>query len=966
MTQPDLTTQQTPNDSVARLLAMVRSLSTELRPGAGDVQRLGLDHALERDFGLDSLARVELLTRIQRELGVRLAEEAFATAETPRDLLALMQVATDATTTLPTQVTAQSAAPPTPTPTQPAATDQLEHPPEDIDTLTGILDWHVAHHGDWTHITLYGEGERAHDISYRQLQQEAQTLAAGLLAQGLSAGDRVAIMLPTCREFFAAFYGTLYAGCVPVPLYPPARPSQLEDHMHRIAGIVANAGAVMLITDSRARMLGYLLRAQCEALRAVATAEELASHDASPALPALSPMLPKVKAHDIAFLQYTSGSTGNPKGVVLTHANLLANLRAMQSASGITAADVFVSWLPLYHDMGLIGACMGSLYIGFRLVLLSPLAFLARPSRWLWTIHRHRATVSAAPNFAYEICAGKLDDRDLDGLDLSCWRIAYNGAEPVSPDTLENFASRLARYGFRHEAMTPVYGLAESSVGLTFPPVGRGPLIDIVDRATLADSGIARPALTENRHPLRVVCCGLALPGHDIRIVDAASHPLPERQVGRVQFRGPSATSGYYGNPAAAAYLFDGDWLNSGDLGYLAAGELYLTGREKDIIIRGGHNIYPQELEEAVGRLNGIRKGCVVVFPATDVHSATERLVVLAETREDSAAQRARLLAEISNLAVDLIGIPADDIVLAPPRTVLKTSSGKVRRAACRELYERGKLTSNQRTPWLQMLRLSLSGAWTQALRLLRHGVYRGVYHSADGLWALWAWALYHVIVPLSWLVIVLAPTLKLRRRIARSSARFALALTGLTPKVEGLQHLADNAPCIVVANHASYLDALILTAVLPPRFAYVAKQELLKKPAAAIPLRRLNSAFVARFDSARGVEDTRGLEERARSGDSLVFFAEGTFQNQPGLLPFRMGAFTIAANTGVSVVPLTLSGTRTLLHGLEHRPHFSRLRVQIGAPLTAQGNDWQAALQLRDAARQWILERVEEPNAGG
>ncbi len=948
MTNPDLTTLQPAADTEARLLAMVRDLSTELRLGASDVQRFGLNHALERDFGLDSLARVELLTRIQREMGMRLAEEAFATAETPRDLLALMQAAADVTTTLPIQATAQSAPPPT---AQPAATDRLEHPPEDINTLTDILDWHVTHHGDWTHITLYSEGERSQDISYRQLRDEAQALATGLLAQGLGAGERVAIMLPTCREFFAAFYGTLYAGCAPVPLYPPARPSQLEDHMHRIAGIVANAGAAMLIADSRTKPLGYLLRAQCEALRAVATVEELSSHGAPP-------VLPQVKAHDIAFLQYTSGSTGNPKGVVLTHANLLANLRAMQSASGVTAADVFVSWLPLYHDMGLIGACMGSLYIGFHLVLLSPLAFLARPSRWLWTIHRHRATVSAAPNFAYEICAGKLDAGDLDGLDLRCWRIAYNGAEPVSPDTLENFAVRFARYGFRREAMTPVYGLAESSVGLTFPPPGRGPLIDIVDRVTLADSGIARPAKEEDHHPLRVVCCGRALPGHDIRIIDTAGNLLPERQVGRVQFRGPSTTSGYYGNRAAAAHLFDGDWLNSGDLGYLAAGELYLTGREKDIIIRGGHNIYPQELEEAVGRLNGIRKGGVAVFPATDPRSGTERLVVLAETRADNTAQRSRLLAEINNLTVDLIGMPADDVVLAPPRSVLKTSSGKVRRTACRELYERGELTGNQRTPWLQMLRLGLAGGLAQALRLLRQ--------SADGLWSLWAWALYHVIVPLAWLLIVLAPTIKQRRRIARSSARLALALAGLTPKVEGLQHLAGSAPCIVVANHASYLDALILTAVLPPRFAYVAKQELLKKPAAAIPLRRLNSAFVARFDSTRGVEDTRGLEERARSGDSLVFFAEGTFQNQPGLLPFRMGAFTIATNTGVSVVPLTLSGTRTLLHGVEQRPHFSRLRVQISAPLMAQGNDWQAALQLRDAARQWILERVEEPDAGG
>ncbi|MDP2787563.1 MAG: AMP-binding protein [Pseudomonadota bacterium] len=684
-----------------RLLDIVRGLARELRPGAEGIGGLGLEHALERDFGLDSLARVELLARIERELGVRLAEAALAEAETPRDLLRLMAGA----------AYVERGHGEVATPVQMAAVQAAggERPPDSVATLTGLLDWHVARHGEQVHITLVGEDERGEDISYCLLQAEAQALAAGLLAQGLSAGERVAIMLPTGREFFIAFYGALYAGCVPVPLYPPARPSQIEDHMRRIAGIVSNAEAALLITDARARLLGHLLRAQCASLRGVATVAELSRPGALPPLPTLA-------AQDIAFLQYTSGSTGNPKGVVLSHANLLANLRAMEQASGVTPADVFVSWLPLYHDMGLIGACMGSLCVGFRLVLLSPLAFLARPARWLWTLHRHRATVSAAPNFAYELCANKAEDRDLDGLDLSCWRLAYNGAEPVSPDTLERFAARVAPYGFNPAAMTPVYGLAESSVGLAFPPPGRGPLIDRVERAALSTTGIARVAPAEDAHALRIVSCGRALPGHAIRIVDAAGRELPERTQGRVQFRGPSATRGYYRNPEATARLIDGDWLNSGDLGYLAAGELYLTGREKDIIIRGGHNIYPQELEEAAGRVAGVRRGGVAVFPAA--HAGTERLVVLAETREKSPEARDRIAAEINRLALDLTGLPADDIVLAPPRSVLKTSSGKVRRAACRELYERGelagdfasKLATSQRPPWRQALRLAGAG----------------------------------------------------------------------------------------------------------------------------------------------------------------------------------------------------------------------------------------------------------------
>jgi 1-acyl-sn-glycerol-3-phosphate acyltransferase len=1059
-------TMTTPSEA-ERLLDIVRSLSREMRPGANGIDRLGLDHELERDFGLDSLARVELLARIERELGARLDEAAMDEAETPRDLLQQMEAAGPAATI-----------PPAPAVTMAEAA--LEQPPETLATLIELLDWHVAQHGERVHITLYGEAEHSEDISYQTLQAEAQALAAGLLELGLGAsqppfglslskpalslskwprahsdmprfdklttgfdklrangdsvmsngkpnnhgdrvapdpietpdnrdrpqppfglslskpcahsdmpfdklrangdfgmcngklnddgdrvapsqtagdrvapnpndGDRVAIMLPTGREFFAAFYGALYAGCVPVPLYPPARPSQIEDHMRRIAGIVANAGAALLVTDARAKPLGHLLRAQCPLLRGVTTVADLSR-------PVAAPLPPPPRADDIAFLQYTSGSTGNPKGVVLSHANLLANLKAMARASDVTARDTFVSWLPLYHDMGLIGACMGSLYVGFRLVLMSPLAFLARPGRWLWTIHRHRASVSAAPNFAYELCTNKLDDRDLEGLDLSSWRLAYNGAEPVSPDTLERFTTRFARYGFRASAMTPVYGLAESSVGLSFPPLGRGPLIDRVDRAALSRSGIARPAAADDAHAQRIVSCGLPLAGHAIRIVDAGGRELPERTQGSVQFQGPSTTRGYFHNPEASQRLFDGAWLNSGDLGYLAAGELYLTGREKDIIIRGGHNLYPQELEEAVSRLPGVRRGGVAVFPASDAQSGTERLVVLAEIREDGDAARARLQDEINRLAVDLIGTPADDIVLAPPRTVLKTSSGKIRRAACRERYERGELLGAQRPPWQQWLRLAGAGVIAQAGR--------GVRRVADAAWTAWAWTVYLAIVPLAWLLVAVVPTLALRRRIAKACARLALALTGLTPRVSGLPHADDHeGPLIVVANHASYLDALILSAVLPPRFCYVAKQELLKKPLAAIPLRRLGSAFVERFDSVRGVEDTRALEERVRAGESVVFFPEGTFRSQPGLLPFRMGAFMLAVRAGRPVLPITLTGTRTLLRGEELRPHYSALKVHIGAPLSSIGEDWQAALQLRELARRQILAQLGEPD---
>jgi 1-acyl-sn-glycerol-3-phosphate acyltransferase len=345
------------------------------------------------------------------------------------------------------------------------------------------------------------------------------------------------------------------------------------------------------------------------------------------------------------------------------------------------------------------------------------------------------------------------------------------------------------------------------------------------------------------------------------------------------------------------------------------------------------------------------------VFAATDARAGTEGLVVLAELRAPDAAAEASIRTEIERLAVELTGLPADDVVLAPPGTILKTSSGKLRRAACRTAYERGELLRRRRPPWQQALGLALGAARARL---------RGAGRQVGGrLWSLWAWAVFAGLTPPFWLLIALAPTLRLRRAMARLGARLALAAGGILPRVSGLEHLPASGPAVVVANHASYLDGLVLAAALPARFAYVAKQELLAHPFAAIPLRRLGAAFVERFDAARGAEDSQALETRLAGGDALVFFAEGTFHQVPGLLPFRMGAFLAAARTGASVVPVTLAGTRTLLPEQQHWPRFTPLTVTIHPPLTQRGSDWQAALALRNAARLTILAQLGEPDLG-
>jgi 1-acyl-sn-glycerol-3-phosphate acyltransferase len=924
------------DDTAAVLLNYVQEVARELHPSRAAMLAVTLDSSLERELGLDSLGRVELLQRLEGAFDVHLPEQLLATAETPRDLLRAVQTASPAVVTEPVR--------------QPrhAALQALESTPEHVRTLPEALEWHVQEHPERPHIYLYGEAGQEDIITYGALCDGARAVAAGLQARDLQPGQTVGLMLPTCQQYFESFFGILLAGGIPVTIYPPVRPSQLEDHLRRQAGILSNARSVMLITVPEARPLARLLQAQVSGLRSVVTAQELRTDTHTYVRPPL-------QAQDIAFVQYTSGSTGRPKGVILTHANLLANIHAMNQVVRTTSSDVFVSWLPLYHDMGLIGAWLGSLYCGYLLVLMSPLTFLAHPERWLWAFHRHRGTISGAPNFAYELCVRRIDDAALEGLDLGSWRLAFNGAEPISPETLARFSERFARYGFRSEAMVPVYGLAEASLGVTFPPPGRGLRLDRIKREPFMRTGQAVPADQEDAHALQFVGCGQPLPGHEVRIVDATGFEVAERQQGRLEFRGPSATSGYLNNPDETRRLFHGDWVDSGDLAYVAEGEVYLTGRAKDIIIRAGRNLYPHELEEAIGNLAGIRRGCVAVFGSPDPVSRTERLVVLAETRDTDPAAREAMRGQIDALVLDLLGAPADDVVLALPHTVLKTSSGKIRRAASRELYEGGRIGERQNAVWLQVTRLALAGVRPQ-LRRLRQA-------TTQVLYTAYAWAVVGLLAPPAWSAVVLLPWRPWRQAVMRWLARLLLKLTGIPLLVQGLEHIPQHQPCVLVVNHASYLDFLILIAALLEPLSYVAKYELSEQFITSLPMRRFGVEFVERFDVQRGVEDTARLVKAVCQGRSMVFFPEGTFWREPGLHPFHMGAFVVAAQAGVPVVPMALRGTRSILRADQWFPRRGPVRLSIGTPLAPTGSDWAAAIALRDAARVQILQGCGEPD---
>jgi acyl carrier protein len=925
------------------LLAVVDTALRELSTGAPGVPAATLASQLDHDLGLDSLARMELVLRTERVFGVELPQDALQRAETVGDLLQAVQ---------------QCAAEPARSSSAPrAAARPLDLAPSAVSaavaasgvaaatTLLGVLDWHLQAHPEQTQIVLLHD-DAEQTMTYRQLADGAAAFAAGLQRAGVRPRQCVAIMLPTSAEYFSTYLGILKAGAIPVPIYPPARASQLEDHVLRHAGILANAQAVLLVTVPEAMVVARLLQARVPGLRRVATAQELGAVGGEPAPVAL-------RGDDIAFIQYTSGSTGDPKGVTLTHDNLLANIRAMAQAIQATPRDVFVSWLPLYHDMGLIGAWLGSLYVGFPLVVMSPLAFLYRPLRWLQAIDRYRGTLSAGPNFAYELCLKRIDDAALAGLDLSSWRLAFNGAEAVSPDTVQRFAQRFAACGLRAEAVAPVYGLAEASVGLLFPPLGRVAPIDAVQREPFTRERRAVPAARDDAGALRFVGCGRVLAGHAVRILDEAGHEAAERVEGRLEFKGPSATQGYYRNPAQTAKLFHDGWLDSGDRAYIAGGEVYLTGRVKDIVIRAGRNLYPQEIEEAVGRVEGVRKGCVAVFGSPDPVAGTERLVVLAEVRPGAAD--ARLRDAVSRAVLGAIGEPPDTVLLAPPHTVLKTSSGKLRRSACRALFEAGGIGAAPATARRQVLRLALGSValWVR----------RALAGLGSALYALYAWLLLGLLAPPTWLAMRLAPDPAAAWRLGGAAARLLMRLAAVPIKLRGAANLPAG-PCVLVSNHASYLDSVILVAALPRAFTFVAKRELEQQALLGPVLRKLGVEFVERFEVQKSVADANRMAEAVQGGKSLLVFPEGTFVASPGLLPFHLGAFLAAARAGVPVVPAAIHGARELLPADRWWPRRATLEVQLGKPIAPAADVpdvFAAAVRLREAARSAMARSAEE-----
>lgn len=559
-------------------------------------------------------------------------------------------------------------------------------------------------------VFFVGTDENEQQVPMAEIRARAALIAAALAARGIRRGDRVALVLPTCPEFVECFFGVLCAGAIPVPLYPPVRLGKIDEYHHRTAAMLRAVEAAMVVTDHRIRRflgiavqtagprLGCVLAADLGG-GTIGTAIETSALDPAP--------------DDIALIQFSSGTTHDPKPVALTHTNVLYNLAAIGrhfTEAGL-ADKIGVTWLPLYHDMGLIGNLLSAFYHPVPLTLLPPELFATRPAAWLRAISRHRATISAAPNFAFGLCHSRIRDDELDGVDLSSWRLCLNGAEAVQADMQRRFAERFAPWGFAAASFTPCYGMAEASLAVTFKPAGTSCTTLQVAADRLATSGVVESGRKELGRK-ELVSVGRPLAGVEVQIRDDDARPLPDDRAGRIFVRSPSVMAGYFGRPDLTDQTLHDGWLDTGDLGFSHAGELFVCGRRKDTIIIRGANHAPQDFEAALDGLPGVRTGCAVAVGFVPDGDEEEALALLVETTPDPPVALAH---EVAVRVLERTGIAVTHVELLAPGTLPRTSSGKLRRSEARMRWQAGTLRPPARVSALRLMLHAARGQLSHA-----------------------------------------------------------------------------------------------------------------------------------------------------------------------------------------------------------------------------------------------------------
>jgi acyl-CoA synthetase (AMP-forming)/AMP-acid ligase II len=548
---------------------------------------------------------------------------------------------------------------------------------------------------DPAYIFLPDRGAGRLSLSFAELYAEARLVAASLAERGQK-GDRAILLFSPGLDFIVAFFACLLAGVIAVPLMVPRRASSRDASAAILADCSPRFAMTRrdLLTDARPELMDRFGTGQLDWIFV---------DSCSAGSGKLQSQLPLPVREDIALLQYTSGSTSSPKGVIVSHANLIENSEMIRIALGNTRNSTHVSWVPLYHDMGLILNALQSLYVGALCVLLAPVSFMQRPLSWLRAIHDYRAEVAGGPNFAFDLCVRRHRPEEIHGIDLSCWKVALNGAEPVRATTIDRFASTFAPYGFDAKSIHPAYGMAEATLLISAGRRGTGPITRWIDREALQRNQIVAAAQAHDAQIL--VGCGRQLVGERLAIVDPETRmPLGPGLVGEVWVAGPHVAQGYWRNPEATASVFRAqtssggaqDWLRTGDLGFLDEdGELYITGRIKDLIIIRGINHYPQDIEETVQDCHAaLRRHCGAAFSVPD-HNDEEQLVLVQEVERTFRRQIAieEIIASIREAITREHEIAAREIVLIRTGSLPKTTSGKIQRRLARQMFLAGTLS---------------------------------------------------------------------------------------------------------------------------------------------------------------------------------------------------------------------------------------------------------------------------------
>lgn len=523
--------------------------------------------------------------------------------------------------------------------------------------------------------------ERRYD--FPEIEVETARRAAGLQALGLEKGDRFGLIVIEPEDFVLDFLAALRVGVLPVPLYPPLSMSSLDAYADRTALILETSKAKVLVASEKLQNVLWGLVDRVSTLEKLVRAEQLGLADGTPVYPEIVP-------EDLAFLQYTSGSTSDPKGVMVTHGSLIANVNGIMGPDGMDmdpAVDKGVSWLPLYHDMGLIGFVMAPIVWGVEVIFIPTMRFIRRPRVWMDTIHRHRATSTFAPNFAYALITRRCKESDLSGWDLSCLKACGCGAEPIHPETMRAFTETFSKGAkMPVNAVLPAYGMAEATLAIAIKNVDDTMRTLVIDAQAFEDEGVAKAPENDDTTVIEHVCCGKPFPGHEVAAFSDGAR-LPEGVEGELCVRGPSVTPGYYDNEDATASTFVDGWLHTGDLGYLVDGEIVITGRLKDLIIFNGRNIHPQSVEWVAAEIDGVRKGNAVAFSRPGASS--EELIVTLETR---AQDEEALIKAVKQAVQRELSLTLSEVVCLKPGTLPKTSSGKLQRRKTRQQFLNGSL----------------------------------------------------------------------------------------------------------------------------------------------------------------------------------------------------------------------------------------------------------------------------------